>query len=168
MEGCVRSTLYDIISKMFPEKEMLVKTVPSDILIYFETIRETRPESVIDIGMMLMRQNVVSRQAGAIFIPDGTKLYGYYPEDEKTFPVYDVVYDGVYSDPEEISDKGYTLMIYLPHENEYLKEAKSIKADYILTRFCLLSELAKVYKFSFMNKVIEDDNEYLVCAVDKG
>ncbi len=134
-------------------------------MVYFDTIRDIGPASVIDVGMMLMRENVVSRQAGEIMLPEKTKMYGLYPEVEEPFPVYDVVYDGIYKEFGDISDEGFDLLIYLPFEREYLEQALKIKAKYILTRFEFLTELSEIYSFSYMNKVIEDGNEYVVCVI---
>mgnify|MGYP006916049446 CR=1 FL=1 len=140
---------------------MNYKTIPDDILIYFETIRDINPKSVIDVGLMLMRENVISRQAGDIHLPDGTMLCGLQTDSEEPFPIYHAVYDELYK---SVPGKEFELMIYIPEKTEALDVALSIKSEHILTRLSLASAFVAKYDFSNINKVSLSEHEYVVMA----
>lgn len=69
----------------------------NDVYLYFEIIRQLKPERVIDIGMFLKRIGAVSRQAMNVEIGADVELCGVDVMPECSAGIYDVIYDKVWS-----------------------------------------------------------------------
>lgn len=94
---------------------MIIKN-ENDIYIYFETIEQLEPQSVLDAGMFLKRIGSVSRKVMDREISEKIRLDGIDFFPEKTFAVWDHVYDSV-SDTRSFLEnkrpKQYDLAVFL-------------------------------------------------------
>lgn len=115
----------------------MIITNENDIYVYFELIRQTAPETILDIGMFLKRIGAVARSARGCELPPGVWLTGVDVFPDYDFPIYHSVYDRVLplhavtapSDSRDMS-ASYDLAI-LFHVNEYLSAGeKSVLWDY--------------------------------------
>lgn len=80
----------------------------NDVYLYFEIIRQLKPESVIDIGMFLKRIGAVSRQAMDAEIGTDIELCGVEEMPECSVGVYSVIYDKIWSTVEFLNGNGVT------------------------------------------------------------
>lgn len=80
-------------------KEFVNKCIvnQNDVYLYFEIIRQLKPERVIDAGMFLKRIGAVSRQAMNVEIGEDVELCGVDAMPECSAAVYDVIYDKVWN-----------------------------------------------------------------------
>ena len=95
----------------------------NDIYLYFETIRQLRAESVLDIGMTLKRCGAISRQVADSAIDPQVYLCGIDLDPETTCPIYQCLYQEILS-PEELLQKGINsapydlaMLLNLPKES---------------------------------------------------
>ena len=97
----------------------------NDVYLYFEIIRQIKPEKVIDAGMFLKRIGAVSRQAMNAEIGGNVKLWGIDCMPECSAKVYGTVYDRICSADEFLrcSEEAYDLAFML-------KTEKCISASY--------------------------------------
>lgn len=91
----------------------------NDIYIYFETIEQLEPQSILDAGMFLKRIGSVARKVmGCEVLPD-IRLDGIDFFPERTFPVWKQIYDSIVSIPSFLEGKSlkrYDLAVFLGTE----------------------------------------------------
>lgn len=68
--------------------------IKEDLYVYYEVIKQIGPESIIDVGMFLMRVGNISRQSMSCEI-DGTITLDGICFDKKHLPIYGVVYNEI-------------------------------------------------------------------------
>lgn len=83
------------------------------IYTYFQLIRELRPTSILDIGMLLKRSGCLSRRTMSFESLDDVRLEGIDIMPEYQFKVYAGIYDKIYDIDkiEQLSDSAYYDMI---------------------------------------------------------
>lgn len=107
----------------------------NDVYLYFEIIRQLKPESVLDAGMFLKRIGAVSRQAMNAEISAGVELCGIDVMPECGAGVYGVIYDKVWN------VKDFLNGIYCAKAREKDKEPAKRK---------LAADTEKLYDLAFM------------------
>ena len=131
--------------------------VYDDLAVYYEMLIDAKPESVIDVGMALMQNGVISRFFEDKQIPDGIKIYGMH-EGGDIPPIYNTIYDGIIG--ASVEGAIYDLMIFLPEQTDYINEAKRIKARHVLTRYDLSGNFADNYEGYNVKKIRIGEHDY--------
>ena len=116
------------------------KVTLNDMIALFDAIDNIRPDSVLDIGMSMAKMNLTARQLGNRSLPSQTKLFGLGDDDDCTFPIYQTMYDAIYSDPSEVSDKNIMLGAFLSYTEDYSDKAKTSDVRYMLLPFSFVSD----------------------------
>lgn len=135
----------------------------NDIYIYFETIGQLEPQSVIDVGMFLKRIGGVSRKAMNREAPAQICLDGVDWFQELKFPVWDQVYDLILTMEEFLSDKDqkrYDLAIFLGTD-EIIKKLPLLRAARALSaraKYVLLDGLPDVWKSHWKDAAVRELN----------
>lgn len=84
-------------------------TGQNDIFLYYEVMDQIKPESVLDIGMLLKRVGAISRQIKGREIERGIVLDGVDFRQEIHAGVYEMVYDHIYGLDNWMTDRQYEL-----------------------------------------------------------
>ncbi len=119
----------------------------NDVYLYFEIIRQIKPERIIDVGMFLKRIGAVSRQAMGMEIGRNVELCGIDAMPECSAEVYSTIYDRIWSIKEfdGNTEKKYTLAFML--------RAGACLDDY--DERCIVSRVAKETSY-----LVADDAGY--------
>lgn len=93
----------------------------NDIYVFFESIEQLEPQSVLDVGMLLKRLGGVSRKVMNLEMAENIQLDGvdFYPEI--SFPVWKNVYDHIISADSFVNAermRKYDLAIFLLSEQK--------------------------------------------------
>ena len=83
----------------------------NDIYLYFETIRQLRAKSVLDIGMTLKRCGAICRQVADSSIDPSVFLCGIDLDPETTVPIYRSIYQEILTQ-EELMEKRSVVKVY--------------------------------------------------------
>ncbi len=81
----------------------------TDIIFYYEIIRQAGAKSVLDVGLFLQRIGALSRQTGDADVPKGIRLEGLIPSDFTVLPIYKKIYGEI----KDKADMEYDLSILL-------------------------------------------------------
>ena len=144
---------------------MKFNTNTDDISMCFNVIQETKPISVLDVGLMLVSNNIIARQAGEIMLPNDTLMYALKTDDFQVFPIYNRVYEGIY-DIESVRGHEFELAVFLADDISYsgldIFFARYILADY--------RHMECIEKFFFYEEKLtesvgaKDYNLYIECS----
>ncbi len=93
------------------------------VYLYFEIVRQIKPERIIDVGMFLKRIGAVSRQAMGMEIGRNVELCGIDAMPECSAGVYGTIYDRIWSIEEFAENEGTT------ESDEGDKKAENIASD---------------------------------------
>ncbi len=93
------------------------------VYLYFEIVRQIKPEIIIDVGMFLKRIGAVSRQAMGMEIGRNVELCGIDAMPECSAGVYGTIYDRIWSIEEFAENEGTT------ESDEGDKKAENIASD---------------------------------------
>jgi len=69
----------------------------NDVYLYFEMVRQIKPERIIDAGMFLKRIGAVSRQAMGMEIGRNVEICGIDAMPKCSAGVYSIIYDSIWS-----------------------------------------------------------------------
>lgn len=76
----------------------------NDMYLYFETINQIEPDSIIDIGMFLKRIGAISRQVKGMSVADNILMDGIDCMYDLSVKIYEKLYNNI-SDIREFTDK---------------------------------------------------------------
>lgn len=117
--------------------QQMIISDDNDIYLYFEMVKRTKPQTILDIGMFLQRIGSVSRQAMNCSVPERVYLTGI-SVDETIFPCMKQVYDSIYplEKIDEITwmnkgDESFDLTFFL-HVNEYIYGDRHVLWNWII------------------------------------
>ncbi len=141
----------------------------NDIYLYFETIRQLKAASVLDIGLTLKRCGAVCRQVADSAIDPAVHLTGIDPDPETTPPIYHRIYQEILS-PESLLEKRdgrYDLAVLLQLPEDVLSDQTLLQ--YIKNHAaCLLSDrnaeptLLHYYARERIRTITLDQDQYLL------
>ncbi len=86
----------------------------NDVTVFFLVLEDSEPESVLDMGMMIRKNNIISRYTGDIVIPDKVIIDGLELTGEPVLPIHEAVYDDIIYGQEALGSRGgYELGVIL-------------------------------------------------------
>ena len=108
-------------------------TDKTDIFVFFEIIRQTGAESVLDAGMFLKRIGAVSRRVGDIEIDVTLTLDGLDMRGAPKLPVYGTIYNNIFEGESMLKGRRYDLAICMRTEDAFDAKRMTAVAGALLT-----------------------------------
>lgn len=144
----------------------------NDIYIFFETMKQLEPHSILDIGMFFKRIGAVSRNAMDEEIPENIIFDGVSLEAECVFPIYDTVYNSVMEMERFMTDESldmYELIVILGN----VEIPSNVSLDKLMcllgqrTRYILTDRTKSDWKNRYTDREVialsvEHDDYYLI------
>ena len=141
----------------------------NDIFLFFEVIDRAKPNSVIDIGMFIMRIGAVSRNVKDISVPDKVRLDGLSFEKLPDFPIYKTVYDNIYKNiPEDEYDLGImldVLSVCLESELQSVIEFVDKKVSFLLIDDSSYKKIKSYLHVKSETKLSSEENQYILVSI---
>lgn len=146
----------------------------NDIFIYFEVIESLEVKSVLDVGMFLKRIAAISRSVDNKRIEEDVFLSGVDLPKSPKFPVYDSLYNSIYSFDmldDALSERSWEAIVML-NLKEILstKEIENIfaqskkRAKYILVDDETYKEIETVIDYKYLRDVSLDSDKYYILS----